>query len=244
MVDGLLITLAAFAGSFVESVEALTIVLAVGLTRGWRAPLEGAVAAIVVLALLCVALGSLLLGRIPERGLKGVVGVAILLFGARWLRKAVLRGAGVIPLHDEEQEYRDTVRSLSGAHGGQGRDWRSFSIAFNGTFLEGVEVVFIVVAVGGSGGRLVLAAIGGIAAAVVVAALGFALRHPLARVPENLLKLSVGVMLTSLGTFWTLEGMGYSWPLDAGSIVVLAVLYSAVSAAAIAALRRSPPVPA
>jgi len=210
MFDGLLIVLAAFAGSFVESVEALTIVLAVGLTRGWRAPLEGAAAALIVLALLCLGLGTLLVNRVPERGLKGVVGVLVLLFGARWLRKAVLRGAGVIALHDEEEEFRETVASVSGPRS-RGRDWRSFSIAFQGTFLEGVEVAFIVIAVGGSGGRLVLAGIGGVAAAIVVAALGFALRHPLAQVPENLLKLTVGVMLCSLGTFWAVEGMGYTW---------------------------------
>ncbi|HEY6379633.1 MAG TPA: hypothetical protein VI316_10695 [Candidatus Dormibacteraeota bacterium] len=235
MIDGLIVVAAAFAASLVESVEALTIVLAVGLTSGWRPALEGVAGALAVLVVIAVA-APVLVSRLPERALLGAVGVLILLVGARWLRKAVLRAAGVIALHDEAAEYAATVAAVSGAPAAQ-RDWRALSLAFQGTLVEGVEVVFIVAAVGHNG-NLLAAASGALAAVVVVAALGVALRHPLQRVPENLLKLIVGVMLCSLGTFWAIEGMGYAWPLDAGAVVVLVAVYAGVAALAITTLRR------
>lgn len=243
MLDSLVVVLSAYAASFVESVEALTIVLAVGLTRGWRPAIEGGAAALAVLALGAGAFGWLLLGRVPERGLKGVVGALILLFGTRWLRKAVLRAAGVIALHDEEVAYARTVGAIAD-DGTAGRDWRSIGVAFQGVLLEGLEVAFVVVAVGGSGGRLLLAAGGGIGAAACVAGLGLALRQPLARVPENLLKLGVGVMLTSLGTFWTIEAMGYTWPFDVASLLVVVALYAGVTGIATLALRGATPAAA
>jgi len=227
---------AAFLGSAVESTEALTIVLAVGLTRGWRAPLLGTVAALVALAVLVIFFGQLIVTRIPEGALKLLVGTLLLLFGLRWLHKAVLRSAGVVDKHDEDLAYRNTVSQLQGA--AAGRDWVGFVLALKGVFLEGLEVVFIVIAVGGTGRGLPTAVAGGLLAMAVVAVAGVVVRRPLARVPENTLKYAVGVVLTSLGTFWAAEGMGASWPLDFVSILGLAVIYFAASRLAIAMIRR------
>ena len=227
---------AAFLGSAVESTEALTIVLAVGLTRGWRAPLMGTAAAIVALAVLVLAFGQLIVTTVPESALKLVVGTLLLLFGLRWLHKAVLRSAGVVALHDEEHAYNQAVSQLGGA--AARRDWVGFVLALKGVFLEGLEVVFIVIAVGGAGHGFPAAIAGGIAAALVVAAAGVAVRRPLARVPENTLKYGVGLILTSLGTFWAAEGMGARWPLDFVSILGLAVVYFISSRLAIALIRR------
>ena len=227
---------AAFLGSAVESTEALTIVLAVGLTRGWRAPLMGTAAAIVALAVLVLAFGQLIVTTVPESALKLVVGTLLLLFGLRWLHKAVLRSAGVVALHDEEHAYNQAVSQLGGA--AARRDWVGFVLALKGVFLEGLEVVFIVIAVGGAGHGFPAAIAGGIAAALVVAAAGVAVRRPLARVPENTLKYGVGLILTSLGTFWAAEGMGAQWPLDFVSILGLAAVYFVSSRLAIVLIRR------
>jgi len=227
---------AAFLGSAVESTEALTIVLAIGLTRGWRAPLMGTVAAIVALAVLVLAFGQLIVTTVPESALKLVVGTLLLLFGLRWLHKAVLRSAGVVALHDEEHAYNQAVSQLGGA--AARRDWVGFVLALKGVFLEGLEVVFIVIAVGGAGHGFPAAIAGGIAAALVVAAAGVAVRRPLARVPENTLKYGVGLILTSLGTFWAAEGMGAQWPLDFVSILGLAAVYFVSSRLAIVLIRR------
>ncbi len=227
---------AAFLGSAVESVEALTIVLAVGLTRGWRAPLYGAVAALVALAVLVVVFGQLIVARVPEQTLKLIIGTLLVLFGLRWLHKAVLRSAGTIAMHDEERAYQQAVSSLQGESGP--RDWIGFTLAFKGVFLEGLEVVFIVIAVGGTAGGMPAAVAGGLLAMVVIAIAGFVVKRPLARGPENTLKYAVGVILTSIGTFWAAEGMGVSWPLDFVSILILAALYFAASRAAIALIRR------
>jgi Ca2+/H+ antiporter, TMEM165/GDT1 family len=227
---------AAFLGSAVESTEALTIVLAVGLTRGWRAPLVGTAAALALLAVLVLVFGQLIVARVPERSLKLLVGTLLLLFGLRWLHKAVLRSAGVIELHDEERAYRKTVGELRSSAARQ--DWAGFVLALKGVFLEGLEVVFIVIAVGGTGRGLPLAVAGGLAAMVVVAAAGLVVRKPLARVPENTLKYAVGVVLASLGTFWAAEGMGAAWPLDFGSILGLAAVYFAASRVAVGLIRQ------
>ena len=224
---------AAFLGSAVESTEALTIVLAVGLTRGWRAPLLGTVAALVALAVLVIFFGQLIVTRIPDSALKLLVGTLLLLFGVRWLHKAVLRSAGVVDLHDEERAYQHTVDQLKDA-----TDWVGFILALKGVFLEGLEVVFIVIAVGGTGKGLPVAVAGGLLAMVVVAITGVVVRQPLARVPENTLKYAVGVILTSLGTFWAAEGMGASWPLDFVSIGGLAIIYFAASRLAATLIRR------
>jgi len=227
---------AAFGGSAVESTEALTIVLAVGLTRGWRSPLYGTVAALGALAVLVVVFGQLIVSYVPDTVLKLVIGTLLLLFGLRWLHKAVLRSAGVIALHDEDAAFKETVDELTGS---AVRDWVGFTIAFKGVFLEGLEVAFIVIAVGGTnGGRLEIATAGGVLAMLVVAAIGFAVRKPLAQVPENTLKYAVGVILTSLGTFWAGEGMGAQWPADFVSIGALVVIYFIASRLAITLIRR------
>ena len=227
---------AAFLGSAVESVEALTIVLAVGLTRGWRDPLLGTVAALVSLAVLVVFFGQLIVTRVPELSLKLIIGTLLLLFGLRWLHKAVLRSAGVVAMHDESHSYAQTVQQLEST--ASGRDWIGFIIAFKGVFLEGLEVVFIVVAVGGTSRDLPVAVAGGLLAMVLVAATGVIVRKPLAQVPENTLKYAVGVILTSIGTFWAAEGMGASWPLDFVSIFGLVVIYFWASQLAVMLIRR------
>jgi uncharacterized membrane protein len=227
---------AAFLGSAVESTEALTIVLAVGLTRGWRSPLYGTALALVSLAVLVVLFGQLIVQRVPDSVLKLIIGTLLLLFGLRWLHKAVLRSAGVVAMHDEERAYEHTVSEMRSALTRQ--DWLGFVIAFKGVFLEGLEVVFIVVAVGGTSQYFPWAVAGGLVAMVVVAAAGVVVRKPLARVPENTLKYAVGIALTSLGTFWAAEGMGASWPLDFVSILFLAGAYFAASRLAIEVIRR------
>jgi len=227
---------AAFLGSAVESTEALTIVLAVGLTRGWRAPLLGAAAALVALAVLVVFFGELIVTRVPEASLKLLVGTLLLLFGLRWLHKAVLRSAGALELHDEDRVYRQTVGVLRVAE--SRHDWVGFVLALKGVFLEGLEVVFIVIAVGGTGRGLPVATAGGLVAMAVVAGAGLVVRKPLARVPENALKYAVGIVLTSLGTFWAAEGMGARWPLDFVSILGLVAVYFAASRLAVGLVRR------
>jgi Ca2+/H+ antiporter, TMEM165/GDT1 family len=227
---------AAFLGSAVETTEALTIVLAVGLTRGWREPLLGTLLAVVLLGLLVLIFGQLIVTAIPEWALKLLVGTLLLLFGLRWLHKAVLRSAGVVALHDEDRAYRDTVDQLGETV--SRRDWVGFILALKGVFLEGLEVVFIVIAVGGPGHAWTSAIAGGLAAAVVVGAAGVAVRKPLARVPENTLKYAVGILLTSLGTFWAAEGMGASWPGDFLSIFALAAVFLVASRLAVTLIRR------
>jgi uncharacterized membrane protein len=227
---------AAFLGSAVEATEALTIVLAVGLTRGWRAPLLGTLAALVSLAVLVILFGQIIVTRVPDSALKLLVGTLLLLFGLRWLHKAVLRSAGIVAMHDEERAYQQTVSDLQGAV--TRTDWVGFVLALKGVFLEGLEVVFIVIAVGGTGHGLPVAVAGGVAAAAVVAATGVVVRKPLARVPENTLKYGVGIILTSLGTFWAAEGMGATWPLDFVSILGLVIVYFAASRLAVNLIRR------
>jgi uncharacterized membrane protein len=160
----------------------------------------------------------------------------MLLFGLRWLHKAVLRSAGVVALHDEERAYQKTVGELQNEPAGN--DWVGFVLALKGVFLEGLEVVFIVIAVGGTGHNMPVAIVGGLVSALVVAAAGVVVRKPLARVPENTLKYAVGIILTSLGTFWAAEGMGGKWPLDFVFIAGLVVIYFAASRLAVTIIRR------
>jgi uncharacterized membrane protein len=233
---------AAFLGSAVESVEALTIVLAVGLTRGWRSPLYGTVVALIGLAVLVVLFGQLIVTRVPELTLKLIIGTLIVLFGLRWLHKAILRSAGVLAMHDENKAYEATVKELHGSPLRQ--DWVAFTIALKGVFLEGMEVVFIVVAVGGTSGSggLPVAVVGGLLAMIVIAVIGFVVRRPLAQVPENTLKYAVGIILASIGTFWAAEGMGATWPLDLVSVLGIAAIYFGASRAAVMLIRRRKPV--
>jgi len=221
----------AFIASAVEFVEATTIVLAVGITRGWRAPLAGTALAVLSLAVIVGALGVALVTVVPEHLLLGFVGTLLLLFGLRWLRKAVLRFAGIVALHDEEEIYRREVAELRA----QGRsrtewDWVGMVVAYKATLLEGIEVAFIVIAFGAKGVAALNAAIvGALAAGVIVIALAAALRSPLTAVPENWMKFGVGAMLSSFGVFWFGEGIGAHWPGDAASIPIILVAFLAAS---------------
>jgi uncharacterized membrane protein len=221
---------ASFLASLVECVEALTVVLAVGSVRGWRSALIGSATAIAVLLVIIAALGNALT-HIPLPIIQLVVGTLLLLFGLRWLRKAILRSAGLIPLHDEEAAFAKnsaTMRNLSTGH--TTWDKVAFAAAFNITMLEGTEVVFIVIAIGAGGtGMLLPASLGAVAALVVVIALGLILHRPLARVPENTLKFTVGVLLSAFGTFWVGEGMHLAWPGDDWSILILIAAYLAIA---------------
>jgi len=204
---------AAFLASLVEFVEALTVVLAVGVVRGWRGALSGSGAALLVLLAMIAVLGPALT-RIPLDLVQLFVGALLLLFGMRWLRKAILRAAGVIALHDEAAAFAEETHLLQGmGSAGPGLDKVGFAAAFKITMLEGIEVVFIVIAIGAGGiGLLVPACMGALAALLVVLALGVIVHKPLARVPENTLKFAVGVLLSAFGTFWFGEGIGVAWP--------------------------------
>ena len=231
---------AAFLASLVEAVEALTIVLAVATVRGWRPAGLGALAGLVLLVLIVAALGPLL-DRVPLHLLQLAIGILLLLFGMRWLRKAILRSAGVIPLHDEAMAFAiETAELREQARRQQARlDWLAALASFKAVLLEGLEVVFIVIAVSAGRGLLVPASAGALAACLLVAGAGFAVHRPLARVPENTLKFAVGVMLSAFGVFWTGEGLGVAWPGADLAIVAFAALFLAVGSAAVALARRS-----
>jgi uncharacterized membrane protein len=211
-----------FLACAVEAVEALTIVLAVGTTRSWRSALSGCAVAVVVLATATAALGPGLTS-LPINTLRLVVGGLLLVFGLQWLRKAILRGAGLKALHDEDEIYREEVEAARAAGSPHaGFDGYSFTIAFKGVLLEGLEVVFIALTFGANQHDVGLAAAAAVAAVVLVAALGLVIHAPLARAPENAMKFSVGVMLTSFGIFWGAEGAGASWP--GGDAALLAIV--------------------
>jgi uncharacterized membrane protein len=205
--------LSAFLASGVEFVEALTIVLAAGLARGWRSSLTGLAAATLVLAVITAALGPALT-KIPIDALRLVVGGLLLVFGLQWLRKAILRASGYKALHDENAIFAQEMADARGAEHVEraGVDWYGFTLAFKGVLLEGLEVVFIVLTFGSAQGSIPLAAAGAAAALVLVAGVGVAVRAPLARVPENAMKFAVGLMLTTFGVFWSVEGAGADWP--------------------------------
>jgi uncharacterized membrane protein len=232
--------LAAFLASAVEMVEALTIVLAVGVTRGWRSTLLGTGAALLLLAALTAAFGPAL-ASIPIDDLRLVVGALLLVFGLQWLRKAILRASGYKPLHDEDEIYaREREEAQRASREPDKRiDWYSFALSFKSVFLEGLEVVFIVITFGASRKHGVALAAGAAGAAlVVVVAVGALVHAPLSRVPENTLKFAVGLLLTTFGTFWATEGAGASWPTDDGALVVLLVFFTLASSAAVRELRR------
>lgn len=214
--------LASFMASSVEFVEALTIVLAVGVVRGWRSALIGVAAALAVLVTLIAILGPSLM-QIPLNWVQIFVGTLLLLFGLRWLRKAILRAAGVLPLHDEAKAFEQQTASLraEGAVAPRQIDKLAFATSFKIVMLEGIEVVFIVIAIGASGQMLIPASIGAALALVAVILLGLALHRPLTRVPENSLKFGVGVMLSAFGVFWVGEGIGLQWPSADWSLLAL-----------------------
>ncbi len=225
--------LASFLASMVEFVEALTVVLAVGTVRGWRSALAGSAIGVALLFALVVLLGAALT-RIPLDVLQLAVGTLLTLFGLRWLRKAVLRAAGVIPLHDEAAAFAKQTEAMRGRVLGGAWDRVALATTFQITMLEGIEVVFIVIAIGAGGSGLLLAAsLGALAALLIVAVLGIALHRPLASVPENALKFVVGVLLAAFGTFWVGEGAGLPWPGADWSIPVLIAGFLAVSLSAV-----------
>jgi uncharacterized membrane protein len=234
--------LASFMASAVEFVEAMTIVLAVGVVRGWQPAWLGAVAGVAVLAALVLALGPSL-AAVPLPLLQVVVGTLLSMFGLRWLQKAVLRAAGIVPLHDEDAAYASTRDALHGTRTAArgGFDAVAFLASFKAVVLEGVEVVFIVIALGARGSLLMPATIGAALALFAVLALGLALRRPLSRVPENTLKFGVGVMLSAFGTFWVGEGIGLAWPGGDAAILVLMAVMLAIGLAGVALLRRPQP---
>lgn len=227
---------AAFLASVVEVVEAFTIVLAVGLVRGWRPALAGTGAALLALALIVLALGPLL-DRVPLPALQTAIGLLLLLFGMSWLRKASLRIAGRIPLHDEAAAFAAETSAL--AREARRDGWIAGMVAFKAVLLEGIEVAFVVIAVGAGRGLLGAAALGALAAAVLVLAAGLLLRRPLARVPENSLKLAVGVMLAAFGVYWCGEGIGLEWPGREAALGAFALIFLATALAA-ARLARGP----
>jgi len=227
MTGDLLVVLGAAAASAVEAVEAVTIVLALGATRGWRAPLLGTTAAVAVLAALVAVLGPALT-VVPIDALRLVVGSLLLVFGLQWLRKAILRASGFKSTRDEDRIYADEAAQALTAQGPGGAfDGYSFAVAFKSVLLEGLEIVFIVVTVGASHESTPLVAVGAGAAVVAVVAVAAVVRRPLSRVPENQLAFAVGVLLTSFGIFWSAEGAGVDWP---GGDVALAALVAVTAA--------------
>jgi uncharacterized membrane protein len=219
--------LTVFVACAVEAVEALTIVLAMGLTREWRSTFQGMGVALAVLAVAVAAVGPALT-LVPIGALRLVVGALLAVFGLQWLRKAVLRASGHKDLHDEAAIYDRQVSAArsAAAQSRRGiRDWYAFTVSFKGVLLEGLEVVFIAITFGDNQQDLGLAAVSAAAAVAAVAAAGAAVRAPLARVPENTMKFAVGVMLTSFGVFWGAEGAGAAWP---GNDVALLVIVPAV----------------
>jgi uncharacterized membrane protein len=225
-------------------VEALTIVLGVGLVRGWRSTLIGVASATVVLALAVAALGPAL-SRVPIGTLQLVVGALLLAFGLQWLRKAILRSSGYKALHDEDETFREERAQAAAAGQEQraGLDWYSFTVAFKGVLLEGLEVVFIVIAFGSTQRRLGLAAAGAGAALLVVVVAGLLARGPLSRVPENTIKFVVGLLLTSFGCFWGAEGAGVEWPGEDASLLGVVAFFGLLSLLLVRALRHRTLVP-
>jgi uncharacterized membrane protein len=223
----LLLTAVALATA-VEMVEALTIVLAVGVTRGWRATMLGAGTALLALGIIVVALGPAV-ARIPISGLRVVVGGLLLIFGIQWLRKAILRSSGYKPLHDEEEIFVREQRSARDAPRRGAFDGYSFAIAFKGVLLEGLEVVFIVLTFGASEHRIATSAVVALTTALFVALIGVVVHKPLSRVPENTLKFIVGLLLSTFGMFWSSEGAGIHWPGSDLSIPFLLLALATVS---------------
>ena len=230
---------ATFTASFVECVEALTIVLAMGITRSWRSALTGTGLALVALAAFTAVAGYALVNWLPRSALQLGIGTLLLIFGLQWLRKAILRSSGLKAMSDEDAEFRkqtDAARA-AGDEERYGLDWFSFVVSFNGVFLEGAEVVFIVITFGLNAHNVPAASGAAAAAVAAVVALGVVAHRPLARVPENTLKYVVGLMLASFGTFWAVEGLGVfqsgggslSWPGDNWSLLGVLAAWVVVS---------------
>jgi uncharacterized membrane protein len=231
-----LVLVSSFLAAGVEWVEALTIVLAVGMFKSWRSAVLGTVIAILALVALVAVFGFAITSYISITLARTLVGLFLLLFGLKWLHKAILRSAGLKALHDEAEAFKETEKALLTS-----RDhWIGLSTSFNGVFLEGLEVVFIVIALGGLN-SVAAASAGAIASLVVVVAAGLVFRHPLTRVPENTMKYVVGIMLTAFGTFFTGEGLGVRWPGDDAVILALIAIYAVSSLVLVQLLKNPPP---
>jgi Ca2+/H+ antiporter, TMEM165/GDT1 family len=244
------LVLSTFLASAVEFVEALTIVLAMGVTRGWRSALWGAALAVASLAVITAIAGYALVQWFPKTSLQLVVGGLLLIFGLQWLQKAILRSAGIKALHDEDQIFeQEREAARSAAAGGRELDWYAFVVSFKGVFLEGLEVVFIVITFGLNADAIPLAAAAAAAAAVLVLAAGVVAHRPLSGVPENTLKFVVGLMLSTFGTFWVVEGLGVfapggaslEWPGGEWALPALFLLWLLTSQATLLVLRRLVP---
>jgi uncharacterized membrane protein len=240
MGPGVALFIAVFLACAVEAVEATTIVLAAGTARDWRSAATGMTVALVVLAVIVAALGPAV-SALPLRELRLVVGALLLIFGLQWLRKAILRASGYKGLHDEEELYRQHLEEASQAPRrrlGSVPDWYAFTLSFKGVLLEGLEVVFIALTFGANAHNIPLAALAAGCAVLVIAAIGFAVRAPLARVPENTLKFVVGIMLTGFGAFWGAEGAGAHWPGSDAALLVLVPAIGVLAVGLVALLRR------
>jgi uncharacterized membrane protein len=244
---------AVFVASTVECVEAFTIVLAVGMTRSWKSTIVGSILALVALSLIVAIAGVSLRNTISKSLLQLIIGALLLVFGLQWLRKAILRESGLKAKHDEESVYRkgqEEARRASHLMRG-GLDWFAFVVSFKGVFLEGLEVVFIVITFGLSASlrnphSMFIASMGALAAFVLVVVAGIIVHKPLSAVPENLLKFAVGVLLCTFGTFWSSEGLGYfatgreslTWPGDEWALLAVLAAWIIVSSLSVRALRR------
>jgi uncharacterized membrane protein len=237
---------AVFLACVVEAVEAVTIVLAAGTARDWRSAGYGVGAGLAALAVITAVLGPAVT-VIPLGALRLVVGGLLLVFGLQWLRKAVLRASGHKDLHDEEAIFARELAAAQAA-GSERRfsvpDWYAFTLSFKGVLLEGLEVVFIVLTFGANAHEVPLAALAAAVAVVLVVVLGFAIKAPLAKVPENTMKFVVGVMLTSFGVFWGAEGADAHWPGGDAALLIVVPCVALYALALVAVLRRSAPRPA
>ncbi len=240
--------LSSFLASGVEVVEAVTIVLAAGVTRGWRSTWIGVISAAIVLAALIAALGPALQYLIPLNVLRVVIGTLLLIFGLQWLRKAIMRYTGMKALHDEEKIYQREIAELNSASGAvpaglaarvfDGMDWTAFTVSFKGVLLEGLEVVFIVITFGLNARDFTPALFGAIGAAVLVTGAAVIIHKPLSRVPENTLKFVVGIMLSGFGTFWAGEGIGLKWPGEDLSILGLLAFFAVTAGVMVMLLKQ------
>jgi len=214
LTGSLALFLSVFLACAVEAVEATTIVLAAGTARNWRSALTGASSALILLVLIIAAFGPAI-SQLPIDGLQLFVGALLLVFGLQWVRKAILRSSGYKSLHDEDAIFNEELQAAQQAKSESKfgvTDWYAFTLSFKGVLLEGLEVAFIVLTFGTIQGEVILASFSALTAVVIVVIAGFALRKPLAKVPENSMKYVVGIMLTSFGIFWGAEGAGAEWP--------------------------------
>ncbi|MGH9067492.1 MAG: COG4280 domain-containing protein [Acidimicrobiales bacterium] len=238
--SAVILAVAVFAASCVEMIEALTIVLAVGVTRGWRSTMQGVGVAIAALVVLVAALGPAIVIYVPLSVLRIVVGALLLVFGLQWLRKAVLRATGDKAKHDEDAIYAREVERLSAEPKPTGGyDGTAFTVAFKGVFLEGVEIIVVVLTLGLAGHRLGLAVAAAAAAVVLIGIIGLLVSRRLSEVPENAMKMGVGIMLVSFGTFWMGEGVNVVWPGSDLFILALIAAYGATAWLTVSLMDRS-----